>query len=177
MVAGGIGAALVVVVLVGMVAPAVQAAYVEPVSRDQSPMGAFGPDLEDRTLVQYAQPAGDMKPLLREMTASAATNDGVDVVVYGNKLVDGDTNVPRKPSCVKWFETLPLPWYFEKGEMNVNCANSTDQLATTLDEEPVAVIVRRSESNDVRQRLPDGYSEETYELRLWGSETTFFMRR
>jgi predicted membrane-bound mannosyltransferase len=160
-VAGGI---VVLLLLSGAVlVPAWEANVVQPTDRDNQ-------------LVQYAQPAGDAKPTIQEMARLSRENEGTDVLLVGEKLVDGDTEARRHPPCAKWFNALPLPWYFEKDDVTVECAMNATSLENPADRPPV-VITRKGERSAVEAALGSGYGSETYELRLWGTETTFFLRR
>jgi len=126
---------------------------------------------DDNSLVQYAQPGGDLRPDLRRMRTAAAENEGVDVLVYGEGLVDGDAEATRKPPCVKWFDALPLPWYFAAHDATVDCAMNESDLDDALADPPPVVISRQDDAGDVTERLPE-YRARTYELRSFGTEVT-----
>ena len=77
-----------------------------------------------------------MKPLLHEMRRIIRTNDGVDVLFYGdNYSFDGDElyapnpsshNVP--PAGDGWFERLPFAWYMEMYGTETNSTNEAEQV-------------------------------------------------
>lgn len=136
------------------------------------------PQSRDNELVQYAQPEGRMHPTLDRMAEHAAANDqGPDVLVYGDYFVDGDTEATRLPACAKWFNSLPLPWYWEKDGVDVACANSSEQLNQSLSgEQPPVVITRASNRRQVAQKLGDGYQSSRYLLRSFDTEAVFFVR-
>ena len=137
------------------------------------------PQSRDNELVQYAQPEGRMHPTLDRMAQLAATNEqGPDVLLYGDYFVDGDSDATRNPACAKWFNSLPLPWYWQKGEMDIACANSTNNLNQTLSENPPpVVIVRAADRDKVARRIGDNYVTRQYLLRSFDTETVFFLRR
>lgn len=121
-------------------------------------------------LVQFAQPAGDFRPELREIERFSGTSSGPDVLLYGEWLVDGDTDAVRSPACAKWFNALPLPWYIAANDWTVECAINQSQLNQQLDRNPSAVITRANST----EKLPpavgaseplDGYTAVTYEFR------------
>jgi uncharacterized protein (TIGR03663 family) len=159
------GGAIVLLLLSGAVlVPAWETTVAQPTSRENQ-------------LVQYAQPAGDVKPTLEEMARRSKTNDGTDVLVIGEKLVDGDSEARRHPPCIKWFDALPLPWYMERENVTVECATNASTLESNSAQRPPVVITRDDERRAVERALGSAYRAETYELRLWGTETTFFLRR
>jgi uncharacterized protein (TIGR03663 family) len=81
-------------------------------------------------LAQFAQPTGDLSPL----------REGPDeLLVYGASFVDGDSDVPRRPACVEWFDTLPLGWYTERANTSVTCAAGPEDLPDQL---PPVVLAR-----------------------------------
>jgi predicted membrane-bound mannosyltransferase len=90
------------------------------------------PQSRDNELVQYAQSSSDMKPLLSELRRAAQTNDGTDVLFYGNDpSFDGDelnalneTSHDTPRAGQGWFERLPFAWYLEAYGATTN---STDE--------------------------------------------------
>ncbi|WP_137284297.1 flippase activity-associated protein Agl23 [Halorussus salinisoli] len=102
-------AALVLLVVVGQVgATAVGTSYLDSQS-------------EDNELVQYAQSSSEMKPVLHEVRDVAESNDGIDVMYYGDDPdFDGDNFHAPNPSSHDvppagdgWFARLPFAWYME----------------------------------------------------------------
>jgi predicted membrane-bound mannosyltransferase len=142
----------------------------------------LAPQEEENKVVQYAQPGGDIKPVVQEMQAASAGNQGTDVLVYGEFYVDGDANATRTPACVKWFNALPLPWYFAAHDSAVECAQTPTELRQQAGAQPPIVITRdqaggdeqRNPADVVREQFPE-YEERTYELRTYGTETAFFV--
>jgi uncharacterized protein (TIGR03663 family) len=136
---------------------------------------AYASPLDDENMVQYAQPGDDMKPALREMGAAAADTDGTDVLLYGSYFVSDGANPDSEyqPACANWFQSLPLPWYFQVHDATVDCARTVGEIAEDGDAPPV-VITRRSELENVSAAVPE-YETRTYQLRRYGTEVTIFV--
>jgi len=95
----------------------------------------------DNALVQYAQPSAEMRPAVDRLVAAADATDGTDALVYDSTgdLVDMDTDAPRTPACIKWFNALSLPWYLEAHDVDVTCADAPERVPEELP--PVVVVV------------------------------------
>lgn len=145
-------AALLLVLVAGQVgATVVSGVYLNPTDRDNP-------------LVQYAQPAGDLKPTLERVRAIAPANPGVDVVFYGEELIvdnPGGGGIP--PPCADISNTLPLQWYFEMVDANASCASSLDDLGA----DPPPVVIARPQHRDELGRSVGGYARRTYLLRTF----------
>lgn len=159
----GAGALVLLIVVGSVVAPAVGASFVAPTDRDNE-------------MFQYAQPQNELRPVVDRMEQVTARNDGTDVLVHGSHFVDGDTEALRTPACVKWFNALPLPWYLNRSGAQVRCTETRSDLRPALDDPPPVVVTRQQNNETVARRLPSDYEERTVELRLWGTETSFFFR-
>lgn len=160
-------AALVLVLAIGQIGTAgLSGVFLQP----QDP---------DNGLVQYAQPAGDFRPELREINRLSGTSAGPDVLLYGDWLVDGDTEAVRQPACAAWFNALPLPWYIAANDWSVACATNHSELTRQLERNPSVVITRANSSQAIRAALA-GYTGTTYEFRTAESppppEVTFYRR-
>lgn len=88
----------------------------------------------DNALVQFAQPSAEMGPAVDRLVAAARASDGTDALVYDatGDLVDMQTEAPRTPACIAWFNALSLPWYLEAQDVAVECADGPDALPTEL---------------------------------------------
>ena len=148
-------------------------------------VGVYTADQDrDNQLVQFAQPAGDMKPTLAAIEYAIESNDGdVDVVFFGEHFYMADETFADYPPVVDpsgatttggWFSRLPLPWYTELYGAQVASAEGVEDLDTLLEEEPPVVIAQAEHRGVLDQRL-DGYTATEYELRLWGHETVFYV--
>lgn len=88
----------------------------------------------DNPLVQFAQPSAEMRPAVDRLVEVSRRTDGTDAIVYdttGN-LVDMQTEAPRRPACLTWFNALSLPWYLEAHDVAVECADAPAALPDTL---------------------------------------------
>jgi uncharacterized protein (TIGR03663 family) len=100
-------AALILLLVVGQVgATAVGTSYLDSQSSDNE-------------LVQYAQSSSEIKPLLGEVREVVQSNEGIDVLYYGEEP-DGDSFYAPNPSSHDvppagdgWFARLPFAWYME----------------------------------------------------------------
>jgi uncharacterized protein (TIGR03663 family) len=135
------------------------------------------PKSDDNPLVQYAQPSGDVEPTLTDMRTLADQNEGTDVVLYGEHLYNptGNEELERRPTCSNWFNSLPLPWYFEAGEMNVNCAPDNGTLESALAENPPVVIVHADERGAVDERIDDRYEARVHLMRTFDTPFVFYV--
>ncbi|EMA39805.1 dolichyl-phosphate-mannose-protein mannosyltransferase [Halococcus morrhuae DSM 1307] len=162
----GVAAALVIVLLVvGQVGYiGVQNVYLD----DQSASNA---------LVQYAQPADDLRPTIEEMAAVSANNRGTDVLLYGDHLV-ADSPGSRAPGCSDWFNILPLPWYTEAHDMNVSCATEPSGFEQRVNESSPPVVIGLTTDSEFLAANLEGYDERAYVLRTQDTaktNTTFFL--
>ncbi|MFB6134325.1 MAG: flippase activity-associated protein Agl23 [Halanaeroarchaeum sp.] len=137
-------------------------------------------------LVQYAQPAGDMKPTLRDLDRISTNHrNGADVIVYSGAswepplprsvLVRPNvrswqqrTELAYRPACIKWFNMLPMSWYFEMYDTRVDCTRSPSELSSLASSgSPPPVLITAYEDKTVpRETLrKQGYTAHTYRLR------------
>jgi uncharacterized protein (TIGR03663 family) len=147
---------------------------------------------DSNPLVQYAQPNEELKGELREMNRLAAANNGsTDVLVYygesGSQFDNYNAYVGpdrdswdesyrnNKPTCMMWYNSLPLPWYFAAGDMDVGCENSERNLQSLATQNPPPVII----TQDFDPTVPEatlqeaGYEGETYRMRTTGDRNRF----
>ena len=151
----------------GTGAVAVQTTYANP----QGP---------DNTLVQYAQPAGEMQPTLQEIREISASNDGVDVMFYGDEFHHPD-DLAEKPRLnitmgapEGWFERLPLPWYFDQYGTN---ASSTLDNETVFEHEPPVVVALDDEDATLEDTLTEGgYTRTVHQGYQYSRPLVFYVR-
>ncbi|MFB6201135.1 MAG: flippase activity-associated protein Agl23 [Halorhabdus sp.] len=151
--------------------------------------GAYAPNNRsgENPLVQYGQPADDLRPVLERMQAVAETHDGTDVLIYDNST-DGDVTYVRddpesssvkdfRPICTEWGNTLPMNWYIAAYDAETDCAKDPDTLRNrTSGDDPVPIVMTRAADATVpADRLNQDYRALTYELRTDGSEATFYV--
>ena len=134
-------------VLVMVAAHTGLAVYDTSFENDQNP---------DNALVQYAQSSSEMKPLLGELQEVIRTNDGTDVLYYGdNPDFDGDELAGNEsaddspPADLNWFRRLPLSWYFEADGAVSNSTDDAaafDRLVRGEDRPPIVVAFGETDS-------------------------------
>ncbi len=174
-----LAAGVVVLVVAWQIAvPMVGAVYVHP--QDDTMIPPLG-EQTDNHIVQFGQPADGIGPTLEKMQAVARTNEGTDVLYYGHVNENGDYifyvrdegDNDRIPAASGWYNRLPLPWYTELADAEVESTMDQQDLEGDL---PPVVITRSSKRDLVSARL-EGYRAYDEELTLWGSETTVFIEK
>ncbi|WP_195837621.1 flippase activity-associated protein Agl23 [Halorhabdus sp. CBA1104] len=114
-------------------------------------------------VAQGGQPGGDLRPIVEDLQTAAATNEGADVLYYGDIAVANESHNDQPPAASNWYDRLPLPWYTEATGATVTSAADIDSLPA----DPPPVVIADSTQRDVlHARLP-GYSvrEEAVLLR------------
>ncbi|MFB6113929.1 MAG: flippase activity-associated protein Agl23 [Halodesulfurarchaeum sp.] len=132
------------------------------------------PQDESNPLVQFGQPGGYMHETLSDVERIAQEHEGgPDVRFYGKHFYIPNESVKEQfPSHPDWLNRMPLPWYLERGNANVN---STTNIQNVTGEAPV--IIARAKHYAAIERRVAGYSDETYELTATDTETVFFIDR
>ncbi|MFB6085794.1 MAG: flippase activity-associated protein Agl23 [Halodesulfurarchaeum sp.] len=129
------------------------------------------PQSEDNPLVQYGQPAGHLQETLQEIESVAGTNEGTDVVFYGDHFAVPEESVAdRPPASSNWLNRLPLSWYLERADARTASATTPGGITGR----PPVVIARVEHYSELANRFP-GYEALTYELTAPGTETVFFI--
>ena len=142
---------------------------------------------ESNPMVQYAQPDAELKDELREMHRLATANNGsTDVVVYYgesgaqfdryNAYVGPDRESwdesyrNNQPTCLMWYNSLPLPWYFAAGEIDVQCENSERNLESLATQNTPPVIITQEFDPTVPESelRAAGYEGDTHRMRTSG---------
>jgi len=140
--------------------------------------------LEGNPLVQYAQPQESLRSDLAAMDRIATANgNGTDVVMYHGEsgdAYDGDDAYVKedrgewndswwdtRPTCLKWYNSLPLPWYYAAGDVDVSCENRPDALVGQAQgDQPPIVITQRVDGTVPTERLEAaGYEPRTHRMR------------
>ena len=134
------------------------------------------PQSDDNPLVQYAQPGGDLEPTLSDTRTLAERNEGTDIVLYGSRLHNPvDDELERRSTCSSWFDTLPLPWYFEAGDVAVDCAPDPAALEEALAEDPPVVVVHADDRAAVDERIDDRYDARVHLMRSRDTRFAFYV--
>ena len=132
---------------------------------------------DENALVQYAQPADDLRPTIQDMAAVSATNDRTDVLLYGDFLV-ANTSGSREPTCSEWFNLLPLPWYMDAQDMEVSCAQDPPAFESQMNGSNPPVVIGLTADSEFLAANLEGYDERAYVLRTRDTaqtNTTFFV--
>jgi len=164
-------AALVLLLIVGQVgATAVGTSYLDAQS-------------EENELVQYAQSSSEMKPVLHEIRDTAQSNEGVDVLYYGDDPdFDGDNLYAPDPSTHDappagdgWFARLPFAWYMEVFGAETDSVNEPELVQQELNDgqkPPVVIALGETDTcseeydnaGDIQQYVDD---YERYEVQRY----------
>jgi len=159
-------AALVVVLVTGLVATSlVTGVYTNPTG-------------DNNTMAQYAQPADDFRPAMGALGDRAPDHEGPDVLFVGERYV---RESPRRdglePLCTSISKTLPLHWYVTIHDATGDCARTTEGASETLGStDPIVVVAPASHSDDLDPML-EGYERHDARLRTRGSEAVFYVDR
>ena len=143
-------------------------------------------------LVQYAQPGQEFRQGVERMDQAITGHEGgPDVVVYygesgaqhddinayvgPNRENWDDSWWNNRPTCMMWYNSLPLPWYFAAGEMDVTCENDRTNLGSLARTAPPPVVITQDfDTTAPEARLQtEGYNGETYRMRTRGARNQF----
>jgi uncharacterized protein (TIGR03663 family) len=167
-------AALILLVLTAQVgATAVGTSYTDPRSGDNE-------------LVQYAQSSSEMKPLLGEIRGVVQSNEGIDVMYYGeehpskrssnlfNAHNESSHDVP--PAGAGWFERLPFAWYLETYDAETDSTDRPELVAGMDDKPPIVIALGNAstcsdnydKAEDINDSM-DGYKRHEVNRFLYNS--------
>ncbi|MFB6280648.1 MAG: flippase activity-associated protein Agl23 [Haloferacaceae archaeon] len=137
-------------------------------------------------VLQYAQPANDLKPTLHDVEAVVAhTDDGPapDVLYVGSTppagsgtrlYVRNESSADQPPvGGPSWHSRLPLPWYFERYGAE---PTSIPPDASLPGDPPPVVIAYTWDRDRVARQLP-GYVAREHRFRLWSQHIVVFIDR
>ncbi|WP_232702988.1 flippase activity-associated protein Agl23 [Halobacterium wangiae] len=163
----------------------VAAAGTGAVAAQTSYANAQGPG---NPLVQYAQPSGQMQPTLAEIREVSATNDGVDVMFYGEEFYSSnelgvektlridnyDNDTDTGGGYQGWFSRLPLPWYFGVYDANVSSTMQTEEI---VEHDPPVVVTLESDEENLEVDLEArGYTRTVHQGYQHGRPVVFYVR-
>jgi uncharacterized protein (TIGR03663 family) len=141
---------------------------------------------EDEQVLQWAQPANDMKPTLEKAEAVAAENEGVDVLFFGTKTPNGGSvrfyvgnesaMSQPPPQGPAWHSRLPLPWYFERKGANVTSTAPGSDPANLSEDAPPVVIAYKWDKSKLSPHLA-GYAVYEHRFKLWGEHVVIYIDR
>ena len=140
-------------------------------------------DQENDELVQWAQPADDLKPVLEDVGAVAARNSGTDVLFWGTTHPTSDERlfyVENESSDLQpgveggWYDRLPLPWYLERYDATVTSTPPDANPETALQNPPPVVIAYEWDRDEVEPHL-EGYTAYERAFKLWDEDIVIFV--
>ena len=136
-----------------------------------------GPSDDDNPLVQYAQPSSELRSTLVETRALADRSGGTDVVLAGGNLSNPSSGgeLDRRPNCADWFDILPLPWYFEAGGIDVECAPTAPAIEDAIADEPPIVVVTETEADLVDGRIDERYDRRVHRMRTTDTPYVYYV--
>ena len=105
-------------------------------------------------VAQGGQPGGDLRPILSDMQDVAATNDGTDVLYYGNLSISNESWADHPPAPNDWFKRLPLPWYTERANATVDSVERVENLPA----DPPPVVIANGDDRAALEAELDGYA-------------------
>ncbi|WP_435185181.1 flippase activity-associated protein Agl23 [Halobellus sp. EA9] len=139
---------------------------------------------EDKQVLQWAQPANDLKPTMEVVGDVAAANEGTDVLFVGTRPPGGDGQVfyvrnesslrTAPPGGPAWHDRLPLPWYLEQYGANVTSSAPDAELGEVLADAPPVVIAKDYDRDEVAAEL-SGYTAFEHDFRLWNDRVVVFV--
>lgn len=140
--------------------------------------------LEGNSLVQFAQPQESLREDLHAMDRIATAHEsGTDLVVYygeSGDAYDGDDAYVEenrdnwneswwttRPTCMNWYNALPLPWYFAADDVTVACENSESALRERAQGETPPMVITQPIDGTVpaEQLRAAGYEPRTHLMR------------
>jgi uncharacterized protein (TIGR03663 family) len=139
-------------------------------------------DDEAGEVIQWAQPANDLKDTLELVRGVARVTDGTDVLFVGTHTPGNPSDVrfyvenestlrqPR-PGGPSWHTRLPLPWYLERYGASVT--SIAPDAALPADPPPVVIAAGWDEDRVARQ--VSGYERHRHDFRLWSDEIVVFV--
>ena len=138
---------------------------------------AVEPTDDGNPLVQYAQPSGELAGTLSDTRSLVDRNDGTDILIAGDELTGtaGGGDLDRRPACADWYGILPLPWYFEAGGIDADCAPDASALDDALDDEPPVVVVDEADAELVDERIDDRYDRRVHSMRTTGMPFVYYV--
>jgi uncharacterized protein (TIGR03663 family) len=160
---------LVALVVLAAAVPAAAAAY-------GSVYGA--PDSADNRLVQYGQPTMELRETLTEVDRIVANNPGTDVLVYGSQFTGESESAYYEPACLGdsgWFDSLPLPWYYESMDAEVACAPSQGALESQQEPLPPVIVTHADNVAVFDDRLEE-YDVAVHQIRTTNTPVAVFTR-
>ena len=169
----GLTVLLVLLVVGGVVVPAVDVAYLNSTSESND------------EVLQWAQPSTEMKPTLQKVMALSERHDGADVLFYGTRNPSNEDEIlfyvrnesslrQPPPGGPNWHSRLPLPWYLERADANVTSSSPDMDPIELREDAPPIVIAYSWDRDEIAPNLPR-YVAYQHDIKLWGEEIVIFV--
>ncbi|PSQ08336.1 TIGR03663 family protein [Halobacteriales archaeon QS_6_71_20] len=140
--------------------------------------------VEDKQVLQWAQPENDLEGTLQDVGAVARHNEGTDVLFVGTDTgrgtrlhVEDESSVDRMPpGGPSWHSRLPTPWYLELHGAEVTSTPPEARFdgLPPAEEMPPVVVAKPDDAEQLEPRL-DGYRSREYAFRLWSERIVVFV--
>ncbi|WP_416839164.1 flippase activity-associated protein Agl23 [Haloferax sp. DFSO52] len=135
---------------------------------------------EDKEILQWAQPENSLKGTLADVERVAATNEGDDVLLYGTHPPGGDEvhfyveNESNPLGGPSWHSRLPLPWYFEAGDVQHTSSPPDAGVENATADAPPVVVAYEWDRDELESEL-DGYVVRQHAFKLWNEDIVVFI--
>ena len=135
---------------------------------------------EDKEILQWAQPENDLKGTLDDVERVAAVNEGDDVLLYGTHPPNGDEvhfyveNESNPLGGPSWHSRLPLPWYFEAGDVQHTSSPPDAGVENVTADAPPVVVAYEWDRDELQSEL-DGYVVRQHAFKLWNEDIVVFI--
>jgi uncharacterized protein (TIGR03663 family) len=138
--------------------------------------GAYAAPQPGLEFSQHAQPQDDPESILPNIRNATEGNEGVDVRYVGPRFYtqrEYDSPPIADSDRAKWGNRLPLQWYFERADAEVDSVWNSSWLAG---EQPPVVVTVPSRSEAVGKRLGGDYTRVRLRMGLQYRNITVFVR-
>ncbi|PSQ05534.1 TIGR03663 family protein [Halobacteriales archaeon QS_6_71_20] len=128
----------------------------------------------DSAFAQYGQPSDDLDPMLAAASTAIADNEGTDVLYVGDRLHTRRAYALPPVDAADsdaWGARLPLQWYFERLDAEVDSARAPDDLSADA---PPVVVTTPDRRVAVAAAL-DGHRQYDLKLGLWDRSVVVFV--
>ncbi|MFC6974615.1 hypothetical protein ACFQL1_07855 [Halomicroarcula sp. GCM10025709] len=140
---------------------------------------------DENPLVQYAQPDNGLTEHVETINRIAQFHEsGPDVLFYYGEteyddrraFVEADQSTwdssafPHRYHCIRWYNSLPLGWYFRTDDVAISCERDRSELSDRASAGTVPVIVTQYADRTVpaQQLRQAGYDRRGYYHRAGG---------
>ncbi|WP_411962881.1 flippase activity-associated protein Agl23 [Haloferax sp. YSMS24] len=135
---------------------------------------------EDKEILQWAQPENSLKTTLDDVERVSTVNEGDDVLLYGTHPPGGDEvhfyveNESNPLGGPSWHSRLPLPWYFEAGDVQHTSSPPDAGVENVTADAPPVVVAYEWDRDELESEL-DGYVVRQHAFKLWNEDIVVFI--